>query len=123
MPDLESRFLSWLRRVCRDEHPGPLVIAYNIGLFETSTGYSAYLIGADRYSSVDGDWACAETFTPAERYFPIPAEGFEGWGQVHAAIVGVTRAFLRTAEGRDSFLARAKAVTVGFDDGDLERVN
>ena len=123
MPDLESRFLGWLGRVCRDEHPGPSVIAYNIGLFETDTGYSAHLVGADRYDPADGDWACAEMFTPAERYFPIPAEGFEGWEHVHAAIVGATRAFLRTAQGKDSFLARAEAVTVGFDDGDLERVN
>lgn len=115
-------FAAWLGRVCADETPPDSVVAYNIGLFETPDGYSAYLIGADRYEEGDGDWACNEVFTPKERYCPIPGEGFAGWEDVHAAVVSATREFLASAAGRRSFLASAEVVTVGFDDGDLERV-
>jgi len=99
------------------------VVAFNIGLFETAGGYAPYLIGADRYDANDPDWACAESFTPSERYFAISAATFTHWEQVHQAVVDATRAFLQSPDGARSYLAAAEAVTVGFDDGDLERVN
>jgi hypothetical protein len=119
---LESEFAEWLGRVCQVETPPTSVVAYNIGLFLTETGYSAYLVGASRFDEDDGDWACEEAFTPAERYFPIPSEGFQTWEDVLSAVVAATRSFLNSPLAENSFLASAEAVTVGFDDGDLERV-
>jgi hypothetical protein len=97
-------------------------VAYNIGLLETPKGYSAYLIGADQFDERHGDWACRESFTPAERYLPLPRGGLAGWEQVQSAVVAAVREFLASPAGRASFLGRAVAVTVGFDDGELERV-
>jgi hypothetical protein len=122
MTDFERNFSAWLARVCREERPPSSVVAYNLGLCETPDGYSAYLIGADRYDAEDSDWACSESFTPSERYFPIPAAEFGSWEQVQKEVVAAVRAFVQSPEGQRSFLAAAEAVTVGFDDGDLERV-
>jgi len=37
-------------------------------------------------------------------------------------VVAATKKFLAAAAGKRSFLVSARVVTVGFDDGDLERV-
>jgi hypothetical protein len=112
----------WLGRVTAASTPPASVVAYNVGLLQTARGYSAYLVGADHYDERTGDWACRESFTPAERYLPLPRGGPAGWEQVQAAVVAAVREFLGSPAGRGSFLGRAVAVTVGFDDGELERV-
>jgi hypothetical protein len=112
----------WLGRVCSAERPPKSVVAYNVGLFESEQGYTAYLIGADQYDEQDSDWACRESFTPKERYQPLPAGEFKTWEQAQAGVVEAVRAFLASQPGKKSFLGRATVVTVGFDDGELERV-
>ena len=113
---------AWLKRVASAEKPPKSVIAFNIGLIETENGFSAYLIGAKEFDEDDPDWACGEAFTFTERYCPIAKSGFKNWEDVQRAAVATAKAFLKSAEGKKSFLTSATAVTVGFDDGDLERV-
>lgn len=122
--EFERRFAEWLARVCQEGPPAASVNAFNVGLFETPDGYSAYLIGSERFDPEDSDWACHEAFTPNERYFPMAANqfGFRNWKDVQKATVDATRAFLESADGKRTYLASATAVTVGFDDGDLQRV-
>ena len=112
----------WLSRITRSEKPAKKVIAYNIGLFQTEQGYGAYLCGATKYLPNDDDWATEEAFTPKERYFSFPTEFAKGvnWKQAERATISAVRRFL--TENPDSFLAKANALTVGFDDGDLVRV-
>lgn len=118
-----NEFSSWLGRISQTETPPSSVIAYNIGLVETNDGFSAYLIGADEFDPEDSDWACEESFTPEERYFPIPqGVSSNDWSEVHRQVADALRKFLSSANGKKSFLAKAKAVTVGFDDGELERI-
>jgi hypothetical protein len=69
---LAADVTAWLRRVTVAESPPPTVLAYNIGLFETEDGYSAYLVGAEQFDPTRGDWACDEAFTPNERYLALP---------------------------------------------------
>ena len=118
----DKEFENWLIRVSHQEKPPDSVIAYNIGLFETSAGYSVYLVGASTFDEQNGDWACEEVFTPSERYFSISLSEPQTWDVVLAQVVEATRKFLKSKAGEYSFLASAKAVTVGFDDGDLVRV-
>jgi len=122
--DFEPQFCAWLERVCKKEKPPSSVIAYNIGLFESTDGYSAYLIGADDFSEDESDWACDETFTPKERYFSLPSKEFKGteWQTVVKTVSRAAKTFLTTPAAKSSFLKKAKAITVGFDDGDLVRV-
>jgi hypothetical protein len=114
---------AWLRRVAKAEKPPKEIIAYSIGLFETPDGYSAYLVGTTYYDDED-DWACDEAFTPTERYLPIARSlcGRKRWQGVLKEAAAAVRRFLETPAGRKSFLGKAEAVAVGFDDGDLIRV-
>lgn len=113
---------AWLGRVCSTEKPLESVIAYNIGIFETKKGFTAYLIGADQFDETDGDWACRQSFTPRVRYQPLPPGEHNGWAQALASVIEAVREFLSSETGQSSFLGRAVAVTVGFDEGDLVRV-
>ena len=119
---LDEEVVAWLRRVSAAETPPASVVAFNIGLFEAENGFSAYLVGAERYDANDGDWACDEAFTARERYLALPLGRDVKWQRVLELIADAARRFLASTEGSASFLAKARAVTVGFDDGDLVRV-
>lgn len=121
-PKTADVIAAWLGRICSTERPPTSVTAYNVGLLETTKGYTAYLIGAERYDEANSDWACREAFTPRERSRPLPSGEFDGWEQAQAAVVEAVRGFLASPPGQESFLGRAVAVTVGFDDGELQRV-
>lgn len=122
MSDFETLFGAWLARICDEEEPPTSVVAFKVGLFETPDGYSAYLIGSTHYDTEDSDWAREEAFAPSERYFSFGREGFVSWQEAHDAVVEATRRFLESPEGMESFLSSAMALTVGFDDGELELV-
>jgi hypothetical protein len=109
---------TWLEEVAREEKPPPGIVAYNIGLFQSPEGYCAYLSGANRYSEEDPDWARDDTYTPAQRYCVLGELG-GGSEEVRRSVVESVRSFLGSPAGGASFLAQARAVTVGFDDGDL----
>ena len=114
----------WLSRVVAAECPPEGVIAFNVGLFETEEGYCAYLSGATQFDPDDDDWACDEAFSPAERYCPLgrDAAASKDWEALLHEVIETLKAFLASEPGRHSYLAKAKAVTVGFDAGNLVRV-
>ncbi len=114
----------WLARISAVEQPPDEVIAYNVGLLETEDGYAAYLIGASSFDEEDGDWACDEAFTPTERYLAFPTNVIKGktWEAVLPVVTEAVKSFLETPASQTSFLRKAEAVTVGFDDGDLLRI-
>jgi hypothetical protein len=121
---LESDILEWLKRIVEAGAIPSRVVAFNVGLFETPEGFEAYLSGASRYDAADDSWAGEELFTPSERYLPLPAYryGLTSWETALAAVACALRAALVSPALRDSFFSSAIAVTVGFDDGDLQRV-
>ncbi|MGE5048813.1 MAG: hypothetical protein ACM3PC_09610 [Deltaproteobacteria bacterium] len=116
---MTSEIGTWLEEVARDEKPPANIVAYNIGLFESPEGYCAYLSGATRYSEEDPEWARDDTYTPVHRYCVLGDLGGRDSGEVRRSVVESVRSFLGSPVGGASFLARAQAVTVGFDDGDL----
>jgi hypothetical protein len=118
--DIAGAFEEWLSVVDGDPIP-PDVVAVNLGLFETATGYGAYITGARRYDPDDDAWACKEDFVPRAKYFPVES-AFSGmpWLDVASRYKRLLAGYL--ANHPSSQLHRLAAVTVGFDDGDLERV-
>ncbi|HEY5675832.1 MAG TPA: hypothetical protein VIR81_03560 [Myxococcales bacterium] len=116
---MTSAIGTWLEEVARVEKPPENIVAYNIGLFESPEGYCAYLSGATRYSEEDPDWARDDTYTPEHRYCVLGELDGRGAGEVRRSVIESVRSFLSSPAGGASFLARARAVTVGFDDGDL----
>ena len=98
-------------------------MAFNVGLFETPEGYCAYLSGARRFDPSSGDWALEDSYSPNQRELSLPnsAFNFSGWVDVSLQVQTAVKRAL-DEQLRQSALTSAQAVTVGFDDGDLERV-
>ena len=118
--DVAAAFGAWLAEVEAESIPQDIV-AVNLGLFETTDGYTAYLAGSRDYDPEDDSWACQEHFVPKSKYFPLTST-FAGlpWEEVQAAYHRLLASYL--ADHPLSQLHRLAAVTVGFDDGDLSRV-
>jgi hypothetical protein len=67
-------FQEWLTKLSKTEKPDKSIIAYNFGIFETTEGYTVYLIGSKEFEEDDSDWATNEDFVPQLKYFPLPVE-------------------------------------------------
>ena len=117
-------FESWLRRVRDNSPPAKNIAAYNFGIFESESGYTVYLVGSREYDPDDDDWACNADYAPSEKYFELPESytGRKRWQGVQREVVRLVKRFLESPESEGSFLRAATAITVGFDDGSLERV-
>lgn len=112
----------WLSHVCRGEVPPDDIRAFNVGLFQAESGFTAYLIGSRSYDADDDDWACNVDFEPQQKYCLLVGANSEAWDIVLRMVIDAVREFVASDAGRDCFLARAEAVCVGFDDGELTRI-
>lgn len=117
-------FKKWALAIAKEENPGDQITAFNFGLFETSQGYSIYLIGSKVYDEKDDDWACTVDFTPKKRYFEIPSKIASGkkWDVIESEVIAILKKFISSTDFKQTFFSRATAITVGFDDGNLTRV-
>lgn len=120
-----SEFNKWMSRIVIKENPPNNIIAYNVGLIETRSGYSAYFMGSKSYNQNNDDWACDfGDYQPYNMYLNLSRTELkeEKWELIHEKISEYMKSFLKTNEAKTSFLSNAVAITVGFDDGDLERI-
>ena len=118
--EVAMAFDSWLSEIDSESIP-ETIVAVNLGLFETPGGYTAYLTGSCRFDPDDDTWACSDDFVPRAKDFPLTST-FPGvpWPDVLIAYRRLLESYL--AKHPQSPLHRVAAITVGFDDGDLERV-
>ncbi|MFL9483369.1 hypothetical protein ACI6Q2_11375 [Chitinophagaceae bacterium LWZ2-11] len=114
-------FQQWLYNICDNENPDKSIIAYNFGIFETETGYSVYLTGSNHFDKNDPDWATNENFIPKTKYYSLPASDYKDltWEEILETIRLHLQDFINTEKYKNSFFINAKAITTGFDDGDL----
>ncbi|MDX5345607.1 MAG: hypothetical protein LPK19_00025, partial [Hymenobacteraceae bacterium] len=106
--------------------PGKSIVAFNFGLFEDEEegGYAMYLLGSKNYDENDDSWASEEDYAPEENYFPLNSDEFfklDG-EEVQEKVVTIISRFVRSDAFNNSFLRNAKAITTGFDDGELVRI-
>ncbi|HEX6429818.1 MAG TPA: hypothetical protein VF008_19125 [Niastella sp.] len=120
----DMTFNNWLTQICTTEKPEASIIAYNFGLLETGNGYTVYLIGSKLYDKEDTDWATEEDFVPALRYYALSPSDFKQlqFDVVQNKVKKMIKDFMKTDTYKKSFFAKAKAITIGFDDGDLEKI-
>jgi hypothetical protein len=121
----QEAFSNWISEIVLTENPDKSIIAYNIGLIETQSGYSAYFMGAKNYDENNSDWACDfGDYTPSKKYLDLSNTDLKGlpWDKVQEKIIKYFNDFISSKIYKDSFLQNATAITVGFDDGDLIRV-
>jgi hypothetical protein len=96
--------------------------AFNFNLAEAYKKFQADVIGAMHYDPDDRDWACKEAFASESRFFDLPhAEVGSRWQDVQQLVFRFVADYIRTAPS-SSPLRSVTAVTVGFVDGELERV-
>jgi len=87
--------------------------------------YYLYLIGSKEYDEGDDDWASGMgDFKPKDTYLPLPEKEFKNvqWEKVQEMVITKVKGLIKFDEFKSSFFSNAKAIAVGFDDGDLVRV-
>lgn len=124
MDELEQKFAAWIERVSLSSPPPSDISVFNVGLFETPSGYTAYLGGFKEYDSDDDDWACEADYFPKEKYLELPHSFVSGkdWESVEKGMVTMIKELLLSTKKSVNILTIATILTVGFDDGTLTRL-
>ena len=112
----------WLQA---NDHTAPAeIIAFNIGIFETENGYSLHLTGSKTYDPNNDDWACNEDYEADEKYLELPMSNHtaEDWVEFQKLVRTTVEKYLELKKEDTTSLFYQKIVTIGFDDGELERI-
>lgn len=120
-----NRFVGWLIGINQTDLPPHDIIAFNFGLFENAKGYyTTYLTGSRNFDAGKIDCDYTEDYSPSEKYLDLIEHNSleKEWQDVLRDMIDFVKQYMQSPEFSASFLAKAKAITVGFDDGDLERV-
>jgi hypothetical protein len=115
----QSKFDAWLDDAL-SQRISPSVVAFSFNLAEP---WSIEVVGSDRYSDDDPDWACEESFRANVEQFALPAsEVGATWEVVLEATKHLVGSYLDRPSAGSVRLRKAEAVVVGFVDGDIHRV-
>ena len=111
----------WFFKFCNAEKPEKAVIAYIFELFETNNCYAIHLIDSIEFDKGDQDLLRKNDPDTSVNYYPLSKTGYEplGWKQVLDEIKSQLNEFVNTEKFKNSSLAKAKGITMRFDDGDL----
>lgn len=119
----DEKIFAWLESV---DSPAPEGIkAFYIGIFESEDStYMLHLAGSRHYDKDDEDWACDEDFVPEQQYTELYTKDMKDtdWENILNAVVSAVSRYLKTKTDDTSSLFYGKIVAVGFDDGNLVRV-
>lgn len=92
----------------------------SFGIFESENGYCVYLIGSESYDVDDDDWACDVDYEPVDKYLNI--EGVDVDPDKFLNEVITILLDIISLEKVSAWLLHTKYITVGFDDGVLEKI-
>jgi hypothetical protein len=116
---LQIDFNTWLDGELSNPIPES-VIAFNFNLAEP---WSIEVVGCDSYSEEESDWACDESFRSGNLPFSLPSsEVGSTWEGVLEIARNMVVEYLERKSAGSECLRAAKAVAIGFVDGDLHRV-
>lgn len=112
----------WFFKLCETAKPEKPVVAYKFELFETGNCYAIHLV--DSNENDDQDAAGKNDADTSFNYYPLSKNEYDGleWKQVLDKIKSQIKVFLNTEKFKNSSLAKAKIITMRFDDGDLLRL-
>jgi hypothetical protein len=115
----QSEFNIWLNGALSQPIPSS-VVAFSFNLAEP---WCIEVIGANRYSEQDSDWACEESFRSESKPLALPeSEVGSRWEVVLESAKRLVAAYLDRPSAGSAQLRRAEAIAVGFVDGDLQRM-
>lgn len=121
---MKTEIIDWLKNIEKqDGTPPDSMIVFNLGLMESDQGYMMYFVGAFEYSEDNDDWACIEPPTKPYRYLKLPDKvQKESW----ETILDLCEKALTELESdgtlNTTLIKNAKAITTGFDDGELVKI-
>lgn len=114
----QDKFNIWLDKIVQMEQPDQAIIAYYFGIFQSTDGYQTYLTGSKEFDEEDTDWACNTDFVPNDKYFSL-GQPDRNWEEILEQVKALIQNFKQTQSFENGFLAKAKVIATGFDDGDL----
>jgi hypothetical protein len=113
----------WINRIDDKEQIPKSIKAFNFGIIETENDYQTYLVGTNNYDSENDDWACEEDFTPNERYLSLGIDSKKwNWNEIQSIVKTGIEQFIETRISPLTFVHKAEYLTVGFDDGELLKI-
>ena len=117
--------VQWLTNICKSETPDKTIVAFYFGIYQTVEGYEMYLSGSKEYSDCDNDWASGSDFVPREKYLALDITQYKNleWQDLLEKVKKELMDFKKTEMFESSFFNVAKAIAVGFDDGDLHFID
>jgi hypothetical protein len=94
------------------------------GFFETDNCYAIYLIGSEEHEKKDNVSAAKNDDEQPAEYYPLSKREYKDleWKQALNKMKAQLAEFTWTEKFKNSSLAKANAVTIGFDDGDLIKI-
>jgi hypothetical protein len=123
--DFSEKIYTWLASALAQEVPES-VVAFSFNLFELETADAKYgieLVGADEFDPDDSDWACGEAWVASPRSISIPNAFANGdWDDCLRDAKRLLSKILGESSAPAAKLKEAKAVAIGFVDGDLELI-
>lgn len=122
--ECKEKIIKWLDRIERDSLIPTDIVAFYFGLFEREEGYCIYLTGSAQYDETDDDWACNVDFKPRDNTLELTSRevGEMDWEEFQHTVKEIISAYIVEAPVGSMFRIRQRIVTVGFDDGELEKV-
>ena len=115
----QSTFDTWLDAALSQQVPSS-VVAFSFNLALPSC---VEIIGSDRYSDDDPDWASEESFRPDVETLSLPdSELGQIWEDVLEVVKRRAITYLERPSAGSTILRNAEAVAVGFVDGYIHKI-
>jgi predicted transcriptional regulator YdeE len=115
---------NWISEISDDKSFTSEIVAINFGLFESEDGCMTYCIGSKIYDRENDEWACNEDFIPQNKYLKIPNRLTENknWQEIQNMFSEILQKYISSLDYEFSLLNKVKAITCGFDEGDLQKI-
>jgi hypothetical protein len=111
-------------KICHREKPGPTDTAYNFGLYKIKNSYVAFFIESKAYKKNAEEWMTKKGVDYLDKYYPLSKNEYKGlsWEQFLDKIRSELKKFSDTDQFKSSSLAKAKSITIRFDDAKFLRL-
>lgn len=114
----------WFFKSCDMEKPRKDTVTYEFGFFETDNCYAVYLIDSGGYKKRGSVSANQNDDEQSVKYYPLSKNEYRDldWKQVMSKMKLQLEDFAKSKKFINSSLAKAKSITLFFDDGEKVRL-
>lgn len=108
-------------KMCHREQPGPTDTAYNFSLHKTNNRYVVFFIESKAHKKIAQERAAKKGSGYLNKYYPLSKNELKdlNWKQAFDKIRSELKEFAKTEQFKNSSLAKAKSITIRFDDAEF----